>query len=86
MSDRFSNFALGLDSPAVNLMEITPDDAQDLTECSRALNVAVSGMVRVTTVLGDTATINIAAGIPFPVRVRRVWQTGTTATGICALY
>lgn len=86
MSDRFANYALGLESPAVNLIEITPNDTQDLSEFSRALNVAVSGMVRVTTVRGDTATINIAAGIPFPVRVRRVWQTGTTASGICALY
>lgn len=26
------------------------------------------------------------AGIVFPVRARRIWATGTTATGIAAMY
>ncbi|PWJ12878.1 hypothetical protein SAMN05421539_11514 [Jannaschia seohaensis] len=40
--------------------------------------------MRVTTVGGSTEAIHIAAGVPFPIRVTRVWATG--ATGIVALW
>lgn len=86
MADQFKNFQPGLESPASHLAAVTPSDTQDLPVASRALNVAGAGSIRVTTVKGDTATITVAAGIPFPVRVTRVWATGTNATGIVALY
>lgn len=85
MTDRFSGFTTGLESPALNLAPVTPDDATDLAWATRGINVATSGAVRVTTVGGDDATIYIAAGIAFPIRVTRVWATGTTATGIMAM-
>jgi hypothetical protein len=86
MPDRFQDHTAGLESPASGLLPVTPDDGADLQTASRALNVAQSGFVRITTVEGQTASVHIAAGIAFPVRVTRVWQTGTTATGIVALY
>ena len=86
MADQFSNHTPGLESPATHLLAVTPDDATDLAYISRALNVAQGGALRVTTIGGDTETFYIAAGQPFPIRVSRVWQTGTTATGIVALY
>ena len=85
MSDPFENHNPGLESPATILVPVTPDDAADLTQPSRALNVATSGTVQVTTTAGTTATLYIAAGIGFPVRALRVWASGTTATGITAL-
>lgn len=85
MSDAFANFATGLESPASHLQTVTPNDSTDLSRAGRALNVATTGNVRVTTVDGTTATVHIAAGIAFPVRARRVWATGTTATGIVVL-
>ena len=85
MQDTFKNHATGLDSPARDLFEIRPSDTTDLPQASRALNVAVTGSVRVTTVGGTTATVFVAAGIPFPVRAKRVWSTGTTAVDIVAL-
>ena len=85
MSDRFSSFTPGLESPASFLQDVTPDDANDLPVISRALNVATAGTVRVTTSGGDTATVTIVAGVAFPVRARRIWATGTTATGIVAM-
>jgi hypothetical protein len=86
MPDTFSSYSSSLDSPASNVTEITPSDTEDLATASRALNVAAEGLVRVTTVGGDTASILIAAGVPFPIRCTRVWATGTTATGIVSLY
>lgn len=86
MTDAFSDFTTGLESPATKLLTVTPDDTADLSDVSRALNVTTTGQVRVTTVGGSTETITIAAGIAFPVRVERVWATGTTATGIVAMF
>ena len=85
MPDPFDNHAPSLESPATVLIPIAPDDGQDLSMPSRALNVATSGSVQVTTTAGSTATLYIAAGIGFPVRATRVWATGTTASGITAM-
>ena len=82
MTDPFEGFQAGLESPALHLVEVTPDDAADLTLVSRAINVAESGSVRLTTVSGETGDVFIAAGTAFPIRARRIWATGTTATGI----
>lgn len=85
MTDAFQNHKTGLDSPAIQLHAVTPSDTEDLPSASRGLNVATSGTVKVTTVGGTTDAVYIAAGIIFPVRAKRVWATGTTATGIVAL-
>lgn len=85
MSDEFKDFTSGLESPATRLSNVTPDDGADIAVASRALNVSGAGTVRVTTVSGDTGTVYIAAGITFPIRARRIWATGTTASGIIAL-
>ena len=85
MSDPFADHLSGLESPASKLSIVTPDDTTDLPEACRALNVAGSGTVALTTVGGTTATVYVTAGIAFPVRARRVLATGTTATDIVAM-
>lgn len=85
MTDVFGNFMSGLESPATRLQAVTPSDSADLPAACRALNVATTGTVQLTTVAGDTETVYVAAGIAFPVRARRIWATGTTATGIVAM-
>ncbi len=84
--DKFEDHTLGLESPPTDIEDITPDDVAELGNVTRALNVSVSGMVRVTTVEGAIASVFIAAGILFPLRVRKVWATGTTATDIRGLF
>lgn len=86
MADKFSSYAESLDSPPSNLYAVAPSDTQDLPNTSRAINVAQAGALRVTTTGGTTATLTVAAGGVFPVRVTRIWATGTTATGIVALF
>lgn len=85
MTDRFDSYVAGLEAPASDVFDIIPDDGADLALATRALNVAVSGTVRVTTVSGTTATVYLAAGIAFPVRAKRIHATGTAATGIVGL-
>jgi hypothetical protein len=84
--DIYSSFARVPSLPASAVEVIAPNDAVDLARMTLALNVATPGNVRVTTKEGDVVDVQIAAGVAFPLRVRRVWATGTTATGIRGLY
>ena len=85
MSDAFSSYTRGQSDPAISVFEITPDDGNDLPQVTLALNVASPGTVRVTTADGSISDLSIHPGHAFPLRARRVWQTGTTATGIRGL-
>lgn len=85
MPDAFSTRMRTPSDPAVTIFSITPDDGADLVRVTSALNVATAGTVRVTTVDGSTDEITIQPGHAFPIRVTRVWLTGTTATGIRGL-
>ncbi|MEM1428623.1 MAG: hypothetical protein AAGG09_04120 [Pseudomonadota bacterium] len=84
--DTFASFARTPDSPATAVADIVPDDNTDLPRVTLGLNVSTPGIVRVTTLSGDIASVHVAAGVAFPLRVERVWATGTTATGIRGLY
>ena len=85
MPDKFATRTRRPSDPATTLFDITPDDAADLAQVTLAVNVKTPGTLRVTMIDGTTGDISIAPGHAFPLRVRRVWATGTTATGIRAL-
>lgn len=81
MADDFASYGEGLDAPALNAAVVTPNDSTDLTHATRAIRVAGAGDLKVTTVGGDTVVISaLAAGELLPIRVARVWATGTTIT------
>jgi hypothetical protein len=84
--DKFNDHIPGLESPASHALAVSPSDTEDLPVAGRAVNAATAGSLRVSTVNGDIATITIAAGIAFPIRVKRIWASGTTATGLVVLY
>jgi hypothetical protein len=84
-TDKFATFTAAPGLPATSAFAITPNDAADVPTVTLALNVATPGVVRVTPLAGGTADVFIDAGVVFPLRVSRVWATGTTATGICGL-
>ena len=84
--DKFAGISQTPVLPANSVGTITPSDEADLEQVTLALNVAAAGTVRVTTNDGAVDDIFITAGSAFPLRVRRVWATGTTATGIRGLY
>lgn len=85
MSDPFANRMRSPADPAVTVFDITPDDGADLAQPTTALNVQTPGRVHITTVDGSEGTIRIYPGHTIAIRVARVWQTGTTATGITGL-
>lgn len=86
MSDPFNSLTPGLESPPSDAFSIEPNDTVDLPNTTRALNVAQAGHVRLMTRTGATATLYLAAGIPFPIRAVRVMATGTDAQGIVGLF
>jgi hypothetical protein len=79
--------ASGYDAPASNAFVVTPADGSNLTHAARALFVGGAGDIRVDTLGGDTVTFaSVPAGSILPVRVLKVYSTGTDASNIVAVY
>lgn len=76
--DLHANMGEGLTSPYDNAAEVTPSDTVDLTYVTRALWCGVTGTVKVTMLGGGDVTIDHGAHVLLPIRVTRVWDTGTT--------
>lgn len=72
------------DLPAEDFYPVVPDDNADLAVNTRALCLAVGGTVKLNKLDGSAVTLTLPAGV-IPIRVRRIWSAGTTATGITAL-
>ena len=86
MADDFSSNMTGLESPGKNGAAIAPSDSVDLPNVTRAIYVGVTGNLRVALVSGDIITLsNVQAGAIYPLRIARVFVTGTTATGLVGL-
>lgn len=81
---------VGANNPANNVAAVTPSDTDDLAKISRAIVIGTAGTLKVTT-RGDlqnaaaTVTLTVPVGV-LPIRVSRVFATGTSATGITALW
>lgn len=86
MADHFSDYKPSLTAPAEAGEAITPSDTLDLNNVSRALYVGTSGDLRLILVDGGTITLSgVQAGTIYPVRVRRVLASGTTAGNLVGL-
>lgn len=86
-TDHYVGFSSGLEAPAVGLLEVTTSDTEPLTVLTRALMVGTDGDVSVVMADGSSGTLrSLKSGVPYPVRVKQVRSTGTTATGIVGLY
>lgn len=84
MADRFENHAVGLNSPAVRAVAITPDDVGELNAPLRGYTVGGTGDVAVVFV-DDTTSVVLAGrvvGVDYGGRIKKILATGTTATNI----
>lgn len=87
MPDLFERSRSGLESPSEGGFSITPNDSTDLSISTRGLYVGVTGDVKVDFVNGTSVTfVGLAAGVIHPIRARRVYSTGTTATSLVGVY
>lgn len=85
--DPFFNYAHAPTSSATKAVDITPNDTTDLDVIPRAIYATESGNIAVI-LMGDTesVTLPIVAGMPLAIRPKRILLTGTTASGIVAVW
>jgi len=84
--DQFAGYVAGLNSPAFDAADVTPNDGADLPNTCRGLWVGVGGNIKVTTKGGTTVVIvGVPSGFVVPICVKRVWSASTTAASILAL-
>jgi len=79
-----------------NAFIVTPDDNADINfgglipnslDTGGVLYIGTGGDLKVTMIGGQTVTFfNIANGAFFPIQVKKVWATDTTASNIVALF
>ena len=84
MMDKFENHTVGLNSPAVRAVTITPNDSMELSSPLRGYSVGGAGDVAVVFV-DDTESVVLRgsiAGIDYGGRIKKVLATGTSATAI----
>lgn len=67
-----------LASPYDNAAAITPSDTADLAYATRAVWCGDAGNITVTMLGGGTITLHHGANQLLPIRITKVWETGTT--------
>jgi len=73
-------------NPADSLVAVTPSDSTAL-KLTSGIYVGSDGDLAVTDNLGVVTTlVGVKAGNVYPIRVKKVMSTNTTATGIVAMY
>jgi len=81
---RHTGKAVALTNPITGCFAVTPSDAVNLQEIPISLYIGTAGSLKVT--MYDDSVVSypaIAAG-RHNLRVKRVWATGTSASGIVA--
>lgn len=71
--------------PAPHVFLITPDNDNNLPHQTTAISFAAAGNLRIETVGGEVVTIPsgaLAAGVQHAIQIRKVFATGTAATGL----
>ena len=84
MTDYFSATAPGITGPALSAFAITPSDSADLSVPVRAVTIGTAaGVVKYTH--ARTGAVCTTGPLPLgqhSIWARRIWATGTTATGL----
>jgi hypothetical protein len=87
MTDSFKTHGRSLTSPPEDAAAIVPDDGADLATATRAVWVGGGGDLRVRMLGGAEVTLRgVGSGSLLPLRLARVFATGTTATALVALW
>lgn len=85
--DQFQPGDQAIGNPATIAVAVTPSNTVDLTNITTGIFVGGAGTLKVDMPGTSAYTFtSVAAGVYLPLRVKRVYSTGTTATNITALY
>lgn len=87
-TDNFSRFQVGDNNEYRNAVAVTPHDTNELANVTRAIYIGGgSGALKVDLVDSGTVTFSgLVTGTVLPVRAKKVYSTGTSATNIIALW
>lgn len=90
MSDKFDSYSPSLTAPASSGSPVSPSDTASLPTHSRAIFVGTGGSLALELVgssEGEVLTLqNVQAGMVYPLRVRKIRASGTTASGLICLW
>lgn len=75
-----------LTSPGQHAALVSPSDSADFANVSRALWVGTAGDIKITTQGGETLVWPSVTVGWHPMRLTRIWATGTTATGMMVVW
>ena len=80
-------FDVETDAPATSAAAVSPHDTNELATYARMLYIGTAGTLKVTTVDDVTVTFGaVTAGTILPLRVKIVFNIGTSASNIVALH
>ena len=86
-ADVFQRFRQDNFSPVTHAATVTPHNTNELEYVTRALYVGGGGDVKVTMQdSGEVTFVAVPTGTTLPIRVKKVFATGTDATDIVALW
>ena len=86
-NDKFDGRHIELNDPILDGAAVAPSDGDDLLVSSRALYIGGDGDLAVELVSGNSVTLaGVKGGTLIPIRATKVLSSGTTATGIVALW
>lgn len=85
--DTFKNQASSLEAPARDGATLTPSDSAPIAVMTRAVYVGTGGDLRVEMAGGQELTFaNVQGGTFLPLRITRLFQTGTNAGGVVGIW
>ncbi|MCV6823115.1 MULTISPECIES: spike base protein, RCAP_Rcc01079 family [Halocynthiibacter] len=84
MHNPFENRQPNLNGPSTDLVPVAPNDTTDLSSVALALYIETGGTLVILTEKEETRTVKVSDFMTLPTGVRRVFATGTTASGIHA--
>lgn len=85
--DKYEAAIQSVSAPAASCFAITPTDADDLEQATKAIYVGAGGSLTIRTVASeqDVTFVGVAAGSILPIRAVAIRATGTTASGLVGL-
>jgi hypothetical protein len=75
-----------ISDPVPNAAAVSPSDSVDLANITTAVYIGTSGDLHVTMMNNEVVTFTALPIGFYPIRVRRVWSTSTTASNIVAVW
>ncbi|WP_417262640.1 spike base protein, RCAP_Rcc01079 family [Celeribacter sp.] len=85
MSNPFLGRMPSLNGPGQDIVPVIPSDTEDFAQVATALYIENGGVLSIVTAAGNTRKVAVGDLCIFPVGVKRVNATDTTATGLHAL-